>query len=110
VPGWAEVREGLVVIGVADTIGNRSAKMETTTRGGGRGHGLFAKVRLHLAKEQRPMTIPIRRAAVIGGGVMGSGIAAHLANAGVRVLLLDIVPPDLKPEEKSDKKARDRFA
>ena len=56
------------------------------------------------------MTTPIRRAAVIGGGVMGSGIAAHLANAGVRVLLLDIVPPDLKDNEKTDKKARDRFA
>jgi 3-hydroxyacyl-CoA dehydrogenase len=56
------------------------------------------------------MTIPIRRAAVIGGGVMGSGIAAHLANAGVHVLLLDIVPPDLKPEEKGDKKARNRFS
>src|SRR5665811_1739505 len=36
----------------------------------------------------------ISQAAVIGAGVMGSGIAAHLANAGVPVLLLDIVPPD----------------
>jgi 3-hydroxyacyl-CoA dehydrogenase len=34
----------------------------------------------------------IRQAAVIGAGVMGGGIAAHLANAGVPVLLLDIVP------------------
>jgi 3-hydroxyacyl-CoA dehydrogenase len=34
----------------------------------------------------------IRKAAVIGAGVMGSGIAAHIANAGVPVLLLDIVP------------------
>jgi 3-hydroxyacyl-CoA dehydrogenase len=34
----------------------------------------------------------IRRAAVLGAGTMGSGIAAHLANAGVPVLLLDIVP------------------
>ena len=34
----------------------------------------------------------IRRAAVIGAGVMGSGIAAHIANAGVPVLLLDMVP------------------
>jgi len=34
----------------------------------------------------------IDRAAVIGAGVMGSGIAAHLANAGVPVALLDIVP------------------
>lgn len=33
----------------------------------------------------------IRRAAVIGSGVMGSGIAAHLANAGIPVLLLDRV-------------------
>jgi len=34
----------------------------------------------------------IRKAAVIGAGVMGAGIAAQLANAGVSVLLLDIVP------------------
>ena len=34
----------------------------------------------------------IRRAAVIGAGVMGGGIAAHIANAGVPVLLLDVVP------------------
>lgn len=34
----------------------------------------------------------IEKAAVIGSGVMGSGIAAHLANAGVPVTLLDIVP------------------
>jgi 3-hydroxyacyl-CoA dehydrogenase len=34
----------------------------------------------------------IRKAAVIGAGVMGRGIAAHLANAGVPTLLLDIVP------------------
>ena len=32
----------------------------------------------------------IRRAAVIGAGVMGSGIAAHIANAGIPVDLLDI--------------------
>ncbi|MBI2797010.1 MAG: 3-hydroxyacyl-CoA dehydrogenase [Gemmatimonadetes bacterium] len=35
----------------------------------------------------------IARAAVIGSGVMGSGIAAQLANAGIPVVLLDIVPP-----------------
>ncbi|WP_448189120.1 3-hydroxyacyl-CoA dehydrogenase NAD-binding domain-containing protein [Azospirillum sp. sgz301742] len=34
----------------------------------------------------------IKRAAVIGAGVMGSGIAAHIANAGIPVVLLDIVP------------------
>ena len=36
----------------------------------------------------------IRRAAVIGAGVMGSGIAAHIANAGMPVDLLDIAGQD----------------
>jgi 3-hydroxyacyl-CoA dehydrogenase len=40
------------------------------------------------------MSYNIQRAAVIGAGIMGAGIAAHLANAGVPVLLLDIVAPD----------------
>lgn len=56
------------------------------------------------------MTSPIRRVAVLGAGVMGSGIAAHLANAGVPVLLLDIVPPKLTDEQKKSKAARDGFA
>src|SRR5580658_2037802 len=56
------------------------------------------------------MSLPIRRAAVVGAGVMGSGIAAHLANAGVQVLLMDIVPPGLSDREKSDRAARNRFA
>ncbi len=34
----------------------------------------------------------MRRVAVVGAGVMGAGIAAHIANAGAQVLLLDIVP------------------
>ena len=34
----------------------------------------------------------IERAAVLGAGVMGSGIAAQIANAGIPVLLLDVVP------------------
>ncbi|MGY8703131.1 MAG: 3-hydroxyacyl-CoA dehydrogenase NAD-binding domain-containing protein, partial [Candidatus Poseidoniales archaeon] len=37
------------------------------------------------------MPKPIKRVAVIGSGVMGAGIAAHCANAGCEVLLLDIV-------------------
>ena len=53
---------------------------------------------------------PIRRAGVIGAGVMGSGIAAHFANAGVEVVLLDIVPPNLTDAEKTDRAARNRFA
>ncbi len=53
---------------------------------------------------------PIRRACVIGAGVMGSGIAAHFANAGLEVLLLDIVPPNLTDAEKGDRAARNRFS
>jgi 3-hydroxyacyl-CoA dehydrogenase len=37
--------------------------------------------------------MPISKVAVIGSGVMGGGIAAHVANAGLPVVLLDIVPP-----------------
>ena len=43
----------------------------------------------------------IKRAAVLGAGVMGSGIAAHLANAGIPVLMLDIVPPELTDEDRT---------
>ncbi|NBO19165.1 MAG: 3-hydroxyacyl-CoA dehydrogenase family protein, partial [Proteobacteria bacterium] len=35
-----------------------------------------------------------KKVAVLGSGVMGSGIAAHFANAGIPVLLLDIVPKE----------------
>lgn len=41
----------------------------------------------------------INRAAVLGSGVMGATIAAHLANAGLDVLLLDIVPRELTATE-----------
>jgi len=43
------------------------------------------------------MTYQIRKAAVIGSGTMGSGIAALLAGVGVRVTLLDIPAPDTHP-------------
>jgi 3-hydroxyacyl-CoA dehydrogenase len=56
------------------------------------------------------MQKPIRRTAVIGAGVMGSGIAAHFANAGLEVLLLDIVPPNLTEAEKKDRAKRNGFA
>jgi 3-hydroxyacyl-CoA dehydrogenase len=55
------------------------------------------------------MARKIRKAAVIGSGIMGGGIAALLAGAGVKVLLLDIVPFDLKDEEKKDPAARNRI-
>jgi 3-hydroxyacyl-CoA dehydrogenase len=51
----------------------------------------------------------IRTAAVIGSGVMGGGIAALLAAVGVKTLLLDIVPFDLKADEKNDPVARNRI-
>jgi 3-hydroxyacyl-CoA dehydrogenase len=56
------------------------------------------------------MTTRIRKVAVLGAGVMGSGIAAHLANSGVRALLLDIVPPKAAPGEDTTSKAfRNKF-
>ena len=55
------------------------------------------------------MVRKIRQAAVIGSGVMGGGIAAHLASAGIKTLLLDIVPFDLKEAEKNDPIARNRI-
>ncbi len=45
------------------------------------------------------MNKPIRKAAVIGSGIMGSGIAAHLANVGIPCLLLDMTPAQLAEEE-----------
>ncbi|RDV14093.1 3-hydroxyacyl-CoA dehydrogenase/enoyl-CoA hydratase family protein [Pontibacter diazotrophicus] len=41
----------------------------------------------------------IKKVAVLGSGVMGSRIACHFANIGVKVLLLDIVPKELTPDE-----------
>src|SRR5688572_13592053 len=58
----------------------------------------------------RAMSKPIRRVAVLGAGVMGSGIAAHCANAGIPVVLLDIVPPKATEDEKKSKAVRDSFA
>ncbi|PLR92592.1 3-hydroxyacyl-CoA dehydrogenase/enoyl-CoA hydratase family protein [Bacillus sp. T33-2] len=58
----------------------------------------------------------IQKAAVLGSGVMGSGIAAHLANIGIPTLLLDIVPRELTEDEKSkgltleDKQVRNRIS
>lgn len=45
------------------------------------------------------MSYQIKRAAVIGSGVMGSGIAAHLANCGISTWLLDIVPKNVTEEQ-----------
>ena len=58
----------------------------------------------------------IQKAAVLGSGVMGAGIAAHLANVGIPTLLLDIVPRELTEEEQrkglslEDKVVRNRIS
>jgi 3-hydroxyacyl-CoA dehydrogenase len=61
------------------------------------------------------MKYKFHRAVVIGSGTMGAAVAAHLANAGVPVTLLDIVPNKLIPEEEQkglslqDKVVRNRI-
>ncbi|MCB9681875.1 MAG: enoyl-CoA hydratase/isomerase family protein [Alphaproteobacteria bacterium] len=55
---------------------------------------------------QAGSTYPIRKVAVLGAGLMGAGIASHLANAGIPSVLFDIVPKDAG----SDPKARNAFA
>ncbi len=52
----------------------------------------------------------IKKAAVLGSGVMGTGIACHFANIGLEVLMLDIVPPNLTDEQKKDPKSRNSIA
>lgn len=47
------------------------------------------------------MNRKIKRAAVLGSGVMGAGIAAHLANVGIPTVMLDIVPRELTDAEKN---------
>ncbi len=52
------------------------------------------------------MTRKIKQVAVIGSGIMGGGIAALLAGAGIQTMLLDIVPFNLTDEEKIDPVAK----
>ena len=52
----------------------------------------------------------IDKVAVLGSGVMGGAIAAHLANCGIPSIMLDIVPPNLPAEEKSVKAKRNSIA
>ena len=60
------------------------------------------------ASAKRPITVEgaprlplLRRVAVVGAGTMGSRIAAHLANAGLPVILLDIVPEGAASDSRS---------
>lgn len=52
----------------------------------------------------------IKRVAVLGSGVMGGAIAAHVAGCGVPVIMLDIVPPNLSEADKKVKSKRNAFA
>ena len=62
------------------------------------------------------MARTIRKVAVLGAGVMGTGIAAHLAGVGLETVLLDIVPPKLSEEDekkglnRESEEFRNRFA
>lgn len=48
----------------------------------------------------------IRKAAVLGSGVMGAGIACHFANIGLEVLMLDIVPREMPEGKENDPAVR----
>ncbi len=55
------------------------------------------------------MSFRIDKVGIVGAGTMGGGIAAHLANIGIPVVLLDIVPPDLSDAERHNPAARNRI-
>src|ERR1051326_5574184 len=69
-----------------------------------------------LIQYYRAAMIEVKKAAVLGAGTMGAQIAAHLANAGIPTLLLDVVPKEPTAEEASkgltleSKEVRDRVA
>ncbi len=61
------------------------------------------------------MTRKIKKVAILGSGIMGSGIACHFANIGIEVLLIDILPKDTTEIEKAkgltlnDRQVRNRI-
>src|SRR5204863_2153163 len=89
--------------------GSRNAKegtrrtKETKERIGKRGSPLAAILGYRVLMPSEP----IREVTVLGAGVMGAAIAAHLANAGLRVRLLDIPAKDAPA---GDKAARNKIA
>lgn len=52
----------------------------------------------------------IKRVAVLGSGVMGAAIAAHLANCGIPSIMLDIVPPNLSEKDQGKRAKRNAIA
>ena len=63
-----------------------------------------------MAVKSATATSSIKKVAVLGAGVMGQGIAAHLANAGVPSILFDIVPRTLVAGSPRSKLAIDGIA
>src|SRR5215218_2923631 len=67
-------------------------------------------------RSRNPFMLRIEKAAVLGAGTMGAQIAAHLANAGIPTLLLDMLPREPTAEELArgltleSKEVRDRVA
>jgi 3-hydroxyacyl-CoA dehydrogenase len=55
------------------------------------------------------MNYRLKKVAVLGSGVMGSGIACHLANVGMEVMMLDIVTPNLDGDQLKDKVQRNKL-
>src|SRR5579859_5271411 len=106
-PSLAPHRAHTPAAAAADAAGSRHAGHRTdTTPDDTPLHALRYGGRMSAATR----STPIRRVAVLGAGVMGSGIAAHCANAGIPVVLLDIVPPKLSDADKKSKAKRDGFA
>ena len=56
------------------------------------------------------MQFRIKKVAVLGSGVMGSGISCQLANVGLEVLMLDILPSKLSDDEKNNRLIRNKVA
>lgn len=55
------------------------------------------------------MNYRLKKVAVLGSGIMGSGIACHLANVGMEVVMLDIVTPDLNDEKSKSTVERNKL-
>jgi len=66
---------------------------------------LISLDRLNLFK----MNYRLKKVTVLGSGIMGSGIACHLANVGMEVIMLDIVTPDLNDEESKSTVERNKL-
>lgn len=62
-------------------------------------HSFIIIKKINLEKDVYRKMLTIKKAAVLGAGTMGAAIAAHLSNAGIPTLLLDIAPRELTEDE-----------